>query len=83
MIRNYIRKTYLFLQKPWAKGFLSICETFCADAMAVSGIGITTSMEVSSEGKRAERIVEASFEPMFSRERATEILSRIESGRAK
>ncbi len=40
-------------------------------------------MEVSSEGKRVERIVEASFVPMFSRERATEMLSRIESGRAK
>ena len=40
-------------------------------------------METNSEGERADRIVQASFVPMCSRERATEMLSRIESGRAK
>ena len=40
-------------------------------------------MDVSSEAERVERIEEASFVPIFSRERATEMLSRIESGRAK
>ena len=40
-------------------------------------------MDVNSEGKRVERMVDASFVPMFSRDRATEMLSRIESGRAK
>ncbi len=51
--------------------------------MAVSGMGMTTSMEASSEGVRTDRMVSASLTPMFSRDLATLMESRMESGRAK
>jgi hypothetical protein len=58
----------------------SSCATCTAAVRLVSGIGITTSMSWSGQMRR---IFSASRSPMRSRALCTEMLSMIESGRAK
>lgn len=71
-----------FFTKPWVYGLLRRAATLGAEVLLVSGMGMITSMDLTSSGVKVRLILSASLVPMFSLLWLTEIPSMIESGLA-